>query len=116
MLLIGLLIVAVSYNHKKQPAAPDVGEKSSGFQPSVFIVPLVILGIWFLPGLSMLGRIICSVIYFSIMSLFIIDKTDTHKFVDHAKFLLMIILYAGFWVLYFQMFDSVLWYFRPNYL
>jgi dipeptide/tripeptide permease len=44
------------------------------------------------------------------MSLFIIDKTDTHKFVDHVKFLLMIVLYSGFWVLYFQMFDSVIWY------
>jgi dipeptide/tripeptide permease len=44
------------------------------------------------------------------MSLFIIDKTDAAKFVDHAKFLLMIFLYSGFWILYFQMFDSVLWY------
>jgi len=74
------------------------------------IVPLVIVGIWFLPGLGALGKIICSVIYFSIMSLFIIDKTDHRKFVDHSKFLLMIVLYSGFWVLYFQMFDSVLWY------
>jgi dipeptide/tripeptide permease len=44
------------------------------------------------------------------MSLIIIDKTDTHKFIDHAKFLFMIVLYSGFWVLYFQMFDSVIWY------
>ena len=49
-------------------------------------------------------------IYFSITSLFIMDKSDPAKFVDHAKFLLMIFLYSGFWVLYFQMFDSVLWY------
>ncbi|MDZ7262522.1 MAG: MFS transporter, partial [candidate division KSB1 bacterium] len=26
------------------------------------------------------------------------------------KFLLMIFIYSGFWILYFQMFDSVLWY------
>ncbi len=112
LVLIGLIIVAVSYNRTKQPAAPGYNGdvKASGSQLPMIIVPLIILGIWFLPGLTMLGRIICSVIYFSIMSLFIIDKTDTHKFVDHAKFLLMIVLYSGFWILYFQMFDSVLWY------
>lgn len=109
LILIGLIIAAVSTRSTKEPAVPDTPVKS-GFQPSIFIVPLIILGIWFLPGLGPLGKIICSVIYLSIMSLFIIDKTDTQKFVDHAKFLLMIILYSGFWVLYFQMFDSVLWY------
>jgi dipeptide/tripeptide permease len=109
LILIGLIIVAVSTRNTKEPAIPDTPVKS-GFQPSIFIVPLVILGIWFLPGVGPLGKIICSVIYLSIMSLFIIDKTDTQKFVDHAKFLLMIVLYSGFWVLYFQMFDSVLWY------
>ncbi|MGD2089103.1 MAG: MFS transporter [Candidatus Aminicenantes bacterium] len=109
LILIGLIIVAVSTRSAKEAAVPDSPVKS-GFQPSMFIVPLVILGIWFLPGVGPLGKIICSVIYLSIMSLFIIDKTDTQKFVDHAKFLLMIVLYSGFWVLYFQMFDSVLWY------
>ena len=110
LVLIGLIIVAVSFNRTKQSAAPNVDVKSSGSQMIMIIVPLIIIGIWFLPGLNMLGRIICSVIYFSIMSLIIIDKTDIHKFVDHAKFLLMIVLYSGFWILYFQMFDSVIWY------
>jgi dipeptide/tripeptide permease len=111
LILIGLFIVAVSFNNSK-PAAAATGTdaKSSGFRIPTLLVPLVILVIWFLPGLDTLARIICSVIYFSVMSLFIIDKTDAHKFVDHAKFLLMIVLYSGFWVLYFQMFDSVLWY------
>jgi dipeptide/tripeptide permease len=108
LIVIGLIIVAVSFNHSNQQNAPDV--KTPGFRLPVIIVPAVIIVIWFIPGLNTLGRIICSVIYFSIMSLFIIDKSDTHKFVDHAKFLLMIVLYSGFWVLYFQMFDSVLWY------
>ncbi|MCK5057789.1 MAG: MFS transporter [Candidatus Aminicenantes bacterium] len=76
----------------------------------MLMVPAVIIALCFLPGIDTLGKIICSVVYFSLMSLFIIDKSDTHKFVDHAKFLLMIVLYSGFWVLYFQMFDSVLWY------
>ncbi len=110
LILIGLIIAAVSTKHVQQPSAPGTQIKPSGFQPSMLIVPLVILGIWFLTGLGPLGKIICSVIYLSLMSLFIIDKTDTQKFVDHAKFLLMIVLYSGFWVLYFQMFDSVLWY------
>jgi len=109
LILIGLIIAAVSSKSTKEAAVPDSPIKS-GFQPFMLIVLLVILGIWFLPGLGPLGKIICSVITLSIMSLFIIDKTDTQKFVDHAKFLLMIVLYSGFWVLYFQMFDSVLWY------
>jgi dipeptide/tripeptide permease len=112
LVLIGLIIVTVSSNRTRQSTVPyyDSDVKSSGSQFMMFIVPLVILGIWFLPGLDTLGRIICSAIYFSIMSLIIIDKTDIHKFVDHAKFLLMIVLYSGFWILYFQMFDSVIWY------
>ena len=109
LILIGLIIAAVSTRSTKETAVPDSPVKS-GFQPFMLIVLLLILGIWFLPGLGPLGKIICSVITLSIMSLFIIDKTDTQKFVDHAKFLLMIVLYSGFWVLYFQMFDSVLWY------
>lgn len=109
VILIGLLITAFSIknNHKKNSGQVV---SSPVLQPMTFLIPLVILILWFLPGLTILGRIISSVIYLSVMSLFIIDKTDTSKFVDHAKFLLMIFLYSGFWILYFQMFDSVLWY------
>jgi len=28
------------------------------------------------------------------------------------RFMLMIVIYSGFWILYFQMFDTVLWYFK----
>lgn len=112
IILIGLLIVAVSMNRGgSADAQPELKKDGSvGQQAAMFLVPAVIIALWFLPGLNVLAKIICSVIYFSIMSLFIIDKTDNSKFIDHAKFLLMIILYSGFWVLYFQMFDSVLWY------
>ena len=110
LILLGLFIAAVSINNKKQNQPVNPGIKSSGIKLSTFVVPLVILVIWLIPGLVILEQIIFSVIYFSVMSLFIIDKTDAHKFADHAKFLLMIILYSGFWILYFQMFDSVLWY------
>ena len=36
------------------------------------------------------------------------DRTKESS--SNFKFLLMIFIYSGFWVLYFQMFDSVLWY------
>lgn len=109
LLIIGFGIVAFSLKRSQQQAAmPDT--YSSGLQVSMLMVPAVIIVLCLLPGINTLGKIVCSVIYFSLMSLFIIDKSDTHKFLDHAKFLLMIVLYSGFWILYFQMFDSVLWY------
>lgn len=98
LVLLGFLIVAVSSDRGRAPRL------------YFLLVPAVIIAVWFLPGLDTLGRIVSSVIYFSVMSLFIIDKSDSRKFVDHGKFLLMIVLYSGFWVLYFQMFDSALWY------
>lgn len=67
---------------------------------------------WLFPGLSIFGRIISTIIYLTVLSLFLIDFSDEKKFLDHFHFLLMIFIYSGFWVLYFQMFDSVLWYVR----
>lgn len=109
LVLIGLFIISLSMKMpSKSQSAPD---RSSGLtQLPYILLPIIIAALWLLPGLSILGRIISTVIYLSIMSLLIIDKTDTAKFIDHAKFLLMIFLYSGFWILYFQMFDSVLWY------
>jgi len=109
VILIGLFITATSIRKSPQTINQQ-NNTSSGFQLPQLLLPIVILVLWLIPGLSILGRIISSVVYFSIMSLFIIDKTDVAKFADHAKFLLMIFLYSGFWILYFQMFDSVLWY------
>jgi len=77
---------------------------------SMLLPAFAVVIVWFIPGLSLLGKIITSIIYISTMSLNMIDKSDIEKFKDHSRFLLMIILYSGFWVLYFQMFDSVLWY------
>ncbi len=108
LLALGFIIVALSFKRSGQAAA--AGKSSTGLQAAMLLAPAVIVVTWFLPGIDTLGKIICSVIYFSLLSLFIIDKSDIHKFVDHARFLLMIVLYSGFWVLYFQMFDSVLWY------
>jgi len=66
--------------------------------------------IWLLPGLDTFSRIISTVIYFTVLSLFAIETDDKIKFKDNFRFLLMIFIYSGFWILYFQMFDSVLWY------
>ncbi len=70
----------------------------------------VLATLWLLPYLSLFSRILCTFIGLTLLSLFEIDTSDIPKFKDHARFLLMIFIYAGFWVLYFQMFDSVLWY------
>jgi len=104
LVLIGLTIV--SYSNKPMESKTTTTSRSL---PTVIIIGLGLV-LWFIPGISLLGRIITTVIYLTVSSLFIIDKSSQKKFVDHGKFLLMIFLYSGFWVLYFQMFDSVLWY------
>jgi len=105
LIIVGIFISTITYRTNKREETKKPGNTLA------FIFTLVLgAGIWLLPGLSLLGRIISSVIYLSLTSLFIIDKSSQDKFIDHAKFLLMIFLYSGFWVLYFQMFDSVLWY------
>lgn len=102
LIIVGIFISSITSKKEKN--------QTSG-NGLYFIFTLMLgAGIWLLPSLSLLGRIISSVIYLSLTSLFIIDKSSQEKFIDHFKFLLMIFLYAGFWVLYFQMFDSVLWY------
>ncbi len=32
--------------------------------------------------------------------------------ITNFRFIIMIVIYSGFWILYFQMFDTVLWYFK----
>jgi len=105
IILIGLVIIFFS----NRATTSTTQKNTTSRAPAIIIIGLGIF-ISFLPGLALLGRIIATVIYLTITSLFIIDKTDHRKFSDHAKFLLMIFLYSGFWVMYFQMFDSALWY------
>ena len=68
--------------------------------------------VWLIPGLNFFSRIVSTVIYFTVLSLYTIEIKETSKFRDNFNFLLMIFIYSGFWILYFQMFDSVLWYVR----
>lgn len=102
LLVVSFIIMSIqgSYNN------------SSGSSRTVIVLIVTALGgiLWLLPGLSIFARIITSIIYLTVLSLFLIDFQDGRKFRDHYHFLLMIFIYSGFWVLYFQMFDSVLWY------
>lgn len=108
LLFVGLIIVA---GLLVLAASGGIGSSLSGSPGTISLGVLILsLLIWLLPGLGTLARIICSVLLFSTASLSLIDRSSPEKFVDHGRFLLMIVLYSGFWVLYFQMFDSVLWY------
>jgi len=103
VLILSALAISVTHFNGKGKS-----KKSAAITPIMFFIIGVLL--WLIPGLSVLSRIISFVIYASVTSLFIIDKSNPAEFGNHAKFLLMIFLYSGFWVVYFQMFDSVLWY------
>ncbi len=98
-----LIILAIQKRYRE--AAPSK-RLIYNFLASAFIVALL----WLLPGLDTFGRIVSTVIYFTVLSLFTIETDDKEKFKDNFRFLLMIFIYSGFWILYFQMFDSVLWY------
>ena len=80
--------------------------------PRITLPLLLILltAIWLFPGQTLLIRIIATVLALTLLSLLRIPSAPEKRFSDHWRFLLMIILYSGFWVLYFQMYDSVLWY------
>lgn len=110
VLFVGLLMIAALVIHR---IAPRFQRDLSSSQKTVcmFATLAVIQGtIWLLPDLSLFARILTSVIGITPLSLYVINLEDRGRFRDHFRFLSMIFIYAGFWVLYFQMFDSVLWY------
>jgi dipeptide/tripeptide permease len=77
---------------------------------SAVVAAVIIGGLWLIPSLSLMMRIISTVLSLTLLSLWLMDVSEPTRYKDHAKFLLMIGLYSGFWILYFQMFGSVLWY------
>lgn len=105
IVLLSTALAIIGYSHYRNKKS-----STSNYALPFFLIAAIGLILWFIPGLSVLGRVISYVIFITTTALFIIDKSDIAKFKDHAKFLLMIFLYSGFWILYFQMFDSVLWY------
>ncbi len=91
---------------------PKYRESDKGSRSGIVLaaVGIGLAIVWFLPGLSGFARIVSSVIYVTVPAIFLMDLEDLGRFRDHWRFLLLIFIYSGFWVLYFQMFDSVLWY------
>jgi dipeptide/tripeptide permease len=79
----------------------------------LFLVFFVLTGLilYFIISSLLITIILTIVLFvFSMPIIFLIDLTDKTKYIDHFKFVLMIVIYSGFWILYFQMFDTVLWY------
>ncbi|MCK5880148.1 MAG: MFS transporter [Holophagae bacterium] len=104
LLFVGLLLAA-SFLILMLKDRDRVNRKTSTLM-LIFIVAACI-GI---PDLTLFARILSFSIFATVLSLFTIETRDTEPFIDHFRFLLLIFIYSGFWVMYFQMFDSVLWY------
>ncbi len=84
-------------------------------QGSRLVTALSVLGtlvgiLWVIPGAGTFSRGVCTVLSVTLLSLWLMDTREAHRYSDHGKFLLLIVIYSGFWVLYFQMFGAVLWY------
>jgi len=45
--------------------------------------------LWLLPGLSLFARIVSSVIYLTVLSLYLMDFDDLERYRDHWRFLLL---------------------------
>ena len=112
LLLFVMLITFGSYFILNVKAESGMLSGLNSKVSQILLFTFVTLLIWLLPNLTMYGRIISSVIYITVFSIFKMETetNDEKKFVDFFHFLLLIVIYSGFWVLYFQMFDSVLYY------
>jgi dipeptide/tripeptide permease len=110
MLFVGLLLLGAFVVIRIAPRFKAAESLGSKLAIMLLVMGPVLALLWLLPNLSVFARILCTAIALTLLSLYEINTDDVSKFGDHARFLLMIFLYAGFWVLYFQMFDSVLWY------
>jgi len=109
LVFVGLLLLC-SLIVQRRAAAFQAAGLTGKLSYVFFTLAFLYLPIWLLPGLSLFARVLCSLLSLTVLSLYAIGYDEMSRFKDHVKFLLMIIIYSGFWVLYFQMFDSVLWY------
>jgi len=98
-----LVILRVQQHYVRSPRAKQLIY-------NLLSLAAIVIIIWLIPGLNFFSRIVSTIIYFTVLSLYTIEIDDKNKFKDNFRFLLMIFIYSGFWILYFQMFDSVLWY------
>ena len=111
MLFVGILllgaVIIIRFAAPRFKAAAGLGARL-GYM-------LLVMGpvwgtIWLLPHLSLFMCILSTAISLTLLALYEIGTEEVTRFKDHARFLLMIVLYSGFWVLYFQMFGAALWY------
>jgi dipeptide/tripeptide permease len=109
LLFLGLLF-AVSLLVLELQRRFQTGRPSLRALLVVGTLALVAATIWLVPYLSFFARVLCTVIGSTVVALYAIQTREVARFRDHFRFLLMIFIYSGFWVLYFQMFDAVLWY------
>jgi len=109
VLFVGILLLAGLVAMRLAGAFQRAGRTTRTVYLLVTVGVLELV-LWCLPGISMFGRVVSGVISLTVLSLYAIDYSELARFRDHLRFLVMIFIYAGFWVLYFQMFDSVLWY------
>jgi dipeptide/tripeptide permease len=107
LLLIGSLIILRLAPTFKEATA---GRKQAMVLGTLIVAEGIIWAIQLSGYLSLFAAILCSIIVITLLALFGMDHDDHAKFKDHFRFFFMIFIYSGFWVLYFQMFDSVLWY------
>jgi dipeptide/tripeptide permease len=109
LLFVGLLLLAAVVLLGLEPRYKAAGR---ALRPWFILIALGAAAavLWGLPGLSLFARLVSSVIVITVLSIYFMDFQDVSRFQNHGRFLLLIFLYSGFWVLYFQMFDSVLWY------
>ena len=103
LLLGGLLIILFKDKFKE-------GSKGKRILIGTVLAVALVAVIWFMPQIDSFTKTLCTILSITLLSLWLMDLTSTERFRDHAKFLMMIAIYSGFWILYFQMFGSVLWY------
>jgi len=109
---VGLLLLAslIIFRLANRFRAASTGGKLGLLLGTVGAVEALLFALWGLGTLSLFAAILCGIIAATLAALFAIEHEEVPAFQDHFRFLLMIFIYSGFWVLYFQMFDSVLWY------
>ena len=109
LLFVGLLLSAALVV-MRVASGLQAGKRTGAVFATLAAFQVLLWGLHLQFGLSTFATILCGVISITVVSLYAIDTKEVARFKDHARFLLMICIYAGFWVLYFQMTDSVCWY------
>ncbi len=109
VLFLGLMLLAACLALRLAPRAGGLGGLTDWLR-ALGALAVLYAPVWSLPDLSLYARIVSSVLGSTLLALFLLERQEPARFRDHGRFLAMIGIYSGFWVLYFQMFGTVLWY------